>query len=287
MMAGLVLLDMASVVALLFIALIGLPHGAFDGAIANHLGAGRSLGAAGKFIACYCAAAGLVIAIWVMLPDITLALFLIISMIHFGRGDASAQSGPVFMMQVLLHGGLPIFGIVYFQQSEVTPLFDALTNGASGLAILLAQIVIPVMALMAGLYGLLAFRDPSLRPRFAEFILLALVFAILPPLVSFALYFCIIHTGRHMRRIWPVLTSASSQKGLYRQAAGFTLASWLVGGVAFLWLDSGNLDAALLQVVFIGLAALTVPHMILVDGFFGKGKGAKQNDIGQRANYDR
>ena len=272
MIEGLVLLDIASVVALLFVVLIGLPHGAFDGAIANHLGAGRSFAATAKFIASYCAAAALVIAIWIIFPAITLALFLIISMIHFGRGDASAKSGPVFMTQVLLHGGLPIFGIIYFQQSSVIPLFDALTNGASDLAILISKIMVPVLGLMAGLYGLMAFRDASLRTRFAEFILLAVVFAFLPPLVSFALYFCIIHTGRHMRRIWHVLASTISPKGLYRQAAGFTLASWLVGGAAFLWLETGNLDAALLQVVFIGLAALTVPHMILVDGFFAKGQ---------------
>ena len=270
MIEGLVLLDMASVIALLFVVLIGLPHGAFDGAIANHLGAGRSLAEAAKFITSYCAAAGLVIAIWIAFPSVTLALFLIISMIHFGKGDASAKSGWVFMMQVLLHGGLPIFGIIYFQQLSVIPLFDALTNGASNLAILISKIMVPVMGLMAGLYGLMAFCDTSLRARFVEFILLAMAFAILPPLVSFALYFCIIHTGRHMRRIWHVLVSTSSPRGLYRQAAGFILASWLVGGAAFLWLENGNLDAALLQVVFIGLAALTVPHMILVDGFFAK-----------------
>ena len=270
MIEGLVLLDIASVVALLFVVLIGLPHGAFDGAIANHLGAGRSFATTAKFIASYCAAAALVIAIWIMFPAVTLALFLIISMIHFGRGDASAKSGPVFMTQVLLHGGLPIFGIIYFQQSSVIPLFDALTNGASDLAVLISKIMVPLLGLMAGLYGLMAFRDASLRARFAEFILLAVVIAILPPLVSFALYFCIIHTGRHMRRIWHVLASTISPKGLYRQAAGFTLASWLVGGAAFLWLEIGDLDAALLQVVFIGLAALTVPHMILVDGFFAK-----------------
>jgi len=270
MIEALVLLDIASIVALLFVVLIGLPHGAFDGAIANHLGAGRSFAATAKFIASYCAAAALIIAIWIIFPAITLALFLIISMIHFGRGDASAKSGPVFMTQVLLHGGLPIFGIIYFQQSSVIPLFDALTNGASDLAILISKIMVPVLGLMAGLYGLMAFRDASLRARFAEFILLAVVIAILPPLVSFALYFCIIHTGRHMRRIWHVLASTISPKGLYRQAAGFTLASWLVGGAAFLWLENGDLDAALLQVVFIGLAALTVPHMILVDGLFAK-----------------
>jgi len=273
MIEGLVLLDMASVIALLFVVLVGLPHGAFDGAIANHLGAGRSLAEAAKFITSYCTAAGLVIVIWIMFPAVTLTLFLIISMIHFGRGDASAQSRPVFIMQVLLHGGLPIFGIIYFQQSSVFPLFDALTNGGSDLPILTSNIMVPVMGLMAGVYSLMAFRDASLRARFAEFVLLAVVFAFLPPLVSFALYFCIIHTGRHMRRIWHVLASSSSPEGLYKQAAGFTLASWLVGGVALVWLETGNLDAALLQVVFIGLAALTVPHMILVDGFFAKKQG--------------
>ena len=273
MIEGLVLLDMANVIALLFVVLIGLPHGAFDGAIANHLGAGRSLAEAAKFITSYCAAAGIVIAIWIMFPAVTLTLFLIISMVHFGRGDALAKSRPVFMMQVLLHGGLPIFGIIYFQQTSVIPLFDALTNGDSNLAILTSNIIVLVMGLMVFVYGLTAFRDASLRARFAEFTLLAVVFAFLPPLVSFALYFCIIHTGRHMRRIWHVLASSSSQKALYRQAAGFTLASWIVGGAAFLWLETGDLDAALLQVVFIGLAALTVPHMILVDGFFAKGQG--------------
>ena len=50
MIEGLVLLDIASVVALLFVVLIGLPHGAFDGAIANHLGAGRSFTAAANLL---------------------------------------------------------------------------------------------------------------------------------------------------------------------------------------------------------------------------------------------
>ena len=35
-----------------------------------------------------------------------------------------------------------------------------------------------------------------------------------------------------------------------------------------LWIDSGNISQDLLQVIFIGLAALTVPHMVLIDGVF-------------------
>jgi len=168
MMTNLILLDTASLIALLFVVLIGLPHGAFDGAIANHLGAGRSLAAGMKFIAIYCAVALLVIAIWLIAPGLTLTLFLIISMIHFGRGDAAAESQPALLIQILLHGGLPIFGIIYLQQDSVTPLFNALTDGSSDLALSLAEIIAPLMTAMTALYVLLAFRDPSLRPRLAE-----------------------------------------------------------------------------------------------------------------------
>ena len=53
------------------------------------------------------------------------------------------------------------------------------------------------------------------------------------------------------------------------QTLAFTLASWLAGVAAVWWLaDMTNPEPTVLRVIFIGLAALTVPHMILVDGFY-------------------
>ena len=90
-----------------------------------------------------------------------------------------------------------------------------------------------------------------------------------PPLVGFAVYFCCVHSARHISGILGALRRDMSRLAMINQAAAFTLASWVAGGLAVCWFaDIGDPQPVVMRVVFIGLAALTVPHMILVDGFF-------------------
>ena len=66
-------------------------------------------------------------------------------------------------------------------------------------------------------------------------------------------------------------------------AAGLTVASWAAGAAALWWFaDAGSVESVLLRVVFIGLAALTVPHMILIDGFYRQAKPSLSNAYGTR-----
>ena len=187
-------LDIVSLWALLFVILIGLPHGAFDGAIAAHLGARKSAYTAAKFIIYYGLTSATVIALWIALPGEMLALFLIMSVIHFGWGDASAKSGLPFFVQIVLHGGVPVFGIIYFHPDEVASLFSILTYGAPNLAMGLGHVAAPILLSFGVLYGVLAIRESALRRRFVEILIITPILAVLPPLVGFALYFCIIHT---------------------------------------------------------------------------------------------
>ena len=54
----LVSLDHISLIALAFVVVVGLPHGAFDGAIAQHLGYSRTWRAMCRFILVYLGLAG-------------------------------------------------------------------------------------------------------------------------------------------------------------------------------------------------------------------------------------
>ena len=264
----LVRLDDVSLVALAFVVLIGLPHGAFDGAIARHLGYSRTLGGLIKFITFYLGLAVAVVAFWVWQPGLALALFLMISAVHFGYGDATATSGISRSVQIAAHGGVAVFGISLFHLQQVIPLYAALTNGDVMLAVMMTEFFPLFIMPVAAVYLISAIRDAGLRPRLVELALLCLLLSVVPPLVGFAMYFCVIHTGRHMRNIWNRVISYTAPRHILSQAAWFTVASWGGGAILLLWLDSGNVSQDLLQVIFIGLAALTVPHMILVDGLF-------------------
>ena len=106
--------------------------------------------------------------------------------------------------------------------------------------------------------------------RLFEIFCLGLIFYMLSPLAGFAFYFCMVHTPRHLLRVWGHLDRQNfKRRSMVPMALGFTCASWVAGGIA-LWMIplAMSADEHLLRVIFIGLAALTVPHMLLVDGLF-------------------
>jgi beta-carotene 15,15'-dioxygenase len=84
-------------------------------------------------------------------------------------------------------------------------------------------------------------------------------------------YFCLLHSLRHLTGTLGVLPE---RRQALHSAAGITALSLAGAALAALLLLAGAgavVDAAMLQVVFIGLAALTVPHMLLVDRFVRTG----------------
>ena len=84
-----------------------------------------------------------------------------------------------------------------------------------------------------------------------------------PPLTAFAVYSA--SCTRPATCSAPGRCSGSPARELLRAAALPTLATAAAAPVAFHLLEGGSFDVRTLQVVFIGLAALTVPHMLLIE----------------------
>ena len=120
---------LANLLALGGVVLIGLPHGAFDGAIAACLGQANRPVVMIRFIILYVALAGFVVGLWLVFPVASLIGFLGISIVHFGLGDARAGTGWFRYVQAVAHGGVVVAGISQSHRLEVDVIFGYLIGG--------------------------------------------------------------------------------------------------------------------------------------------------------------
>lgn len=237
---------------------LGLPHGALDPWIAESSGLIDGRLQTVVFNGIYLAIAAAVVAAWWWAPGLTLLGFLIISAWHFSedwRGElpswARVPSGALLLL-------MPIG----FHTETVAELF-ALLSGEAGAAVAHGLALPP--ALLAS--GMLMLSGVAIlrQQRWAALELLALLILawIAPPLVYFAVYFCLQHSPRHLLGHFREAGSAQTRR-LMVMTVIYTLGSVLVL-VPLVWLWSDQpLESLLMRLIFIGLAALTVPHMILM-----------------------
>jgi Brp/Blh family beta-carotene 15,15'-monooxygenase len=241
------------------ILLMGVPHGALDTVFARQFVGIRSIAGWGLFALAYVAAAAAVVGLWWIAPGFFLAAFLLISVFHFS-GDPQGKTPALFRM---LYGGAIVFCPLALHAAEVSEVFSYLAGVPAAQAMVAALqwaawpwVVAIGIAAIAG-----ARREPV---RSIELVTVAALLTVAPPLIGFTLFFCCMHSARHVLR-----TRDYSNEGTLR--ALLRIAVWpmamTVASVAFAWWLSGGspLDMRLAQLLFVGLAALTVPHMIVVE----------------------
>ena len=256
-----------NLIGLFGIVMIGLPHGALDGAVAMHLGLVGKFSKLAKFIFYYVIIAVLVVGVWLLIPTVSLIAFLIISILHFGSGDANNGQGVMHFIQSLAHGGLVIIGISQFHRSEVDEIFYYLTNQNTEIIwlvidIMTVGVVLAIIACITQIRNNSAWTTTSL-----ELLGLGFVYWLAPPLLGFAVYFCLVHSARHFKRIFSSIKQTLTFAKMKNQAILFSAVCWITAVIAFWQLaDFSNPEPVIMRITFIGLAALTVPHMILIDG---------------------
>lgn len=244
--------------ASLFIVLLGVPHGALDPIFVQALPQINSPASWAVFVALYLLLAALVVALWWFAPTIFLVVFLVVSVLHFS-GDLVAGAG--FLVR-LFYAGAVIVLPAALHAAELERLFALLTNLTA------AAMVVTALQLMAWpwLAALVLLTVRSARhDRWLALEVLAVSVLTLTasPLLGFTVFFCCMHSPRHILRTQ--LYARMTLQRLALVAALPMFAVLLMAGGGWYWLPDSPIDERLLQFLFVALAALTVPHMVLVE----------------------
>ncbi len=239
-------------------AALGMPHGALDPLIARRLGLWRTPLTFAAFNLAYVGVAAAVVALWLVAPVPSLVAFLLISAAHFG-GDWNRER-PLALRFLT---GAALLSLPSLRDRDAVADLYVTLAGDGARAVAAAQAALgPVLLVGLAVAAVIAARR---APHEAFELLGAAALALLaPPLMFFIVYFCALHSARHLRE------GFREENGHGRRLTLFVVAAYTLAPLAlaagFLVGTAGTaaLDEQLLRVVFIGLAALTVPHMALV-----------------------
>jgi beta-carotene 15,15'-dioxygenase len=244
---------------LLLILVFGVPHGALDPVAAHHLYRLRSTAAWAGFVLAYVVLAAAAIAVWVVWPSGFVVGFVILSAYHFS-GDPAGDAPRLFRG---IYGGLIIVLPTLTFAPEVARLLATLMPATAATMVTAALRGLAVPWLLA---ALLVAAGHARRDAAAsrELLAVALLAVCAPPLWSFTIFFCLMHSARHVLRLqgsWDHVTWRS----LVAAAALPVVATAVALGVGWHLLPDASTTTRAVQLVFVTLAALTLPHVILVE----------------------
>ena len=231
--------------------IVGLPHGALDIATIRRAAPTAQL----AVIAAYLGAAAAMLAIWWASPLAGLAIFYAVSIAHFAD-DWDKRAQPFFGYAIAL---ALLSAPTFFHADGLRNLFVALTNDPRAALLVDILILVAPVATAVALVGLAA---SDAGRRGAEGFCALAAMLVLPPVIGFAVFFCLFHSPRHFREGWAALGSTVRPSTSVRIAAmtmaGFGIAASIYAVNAFRVAPAGLFEASMMT-----LSVLTVPHMLL------------------------
>ena len=239
--------------------LLGVPHGSLDVVVARRLLGLTGIGAWALFSLLYLCLAALVVGLWWIAPTVFLCAFLGFSALHFGADPAAGVSWPTRV----LYGGAVIVLPALWHSAELQRLLGLVAGPDSAAFVVPALRILAIPWLCATV--LAGWQEARTSPlAAAELAALAAVSLAAPPLVAFTVYFCAMHSPRHILRTLPSRHAADARRAL-AMALWPTVAVFAMAVVAGLLASGMPLETRVLQLSFVGLAALTLPHMALLE----------------------
>ena len=264
-------------ICFLLILSIGISHGSLDNIKGKKLFEKFKINNFFIFYLSYILLAILIIIFWVILPSISLVLFLIVASYHFGKEDTSFLINKKSFYNPLLFflkGSLIILAPMYFHFDETINIFKFLLveNEAfyNFLDFVETNKILLTCIILSTLSNILLFvKNFELKKFtiFLDYFSILIINYYFSPLVAFTFYFCFLHSIRHSITLIFELNRENLSVGInifLKRALPLTILTAIFCLISLYFLkDSYSFDSSILKVIFIGLASLTFPHILL------------------------
>ena len=269
--------SISPLICLLLILSIGVSHGSLDNIKGKKLFQIFGIDNLVFFYLLYILIATTTIVLWIIYPVFSLVIFLTVASYHFGKEDTQfliIEKSYFNQLLFFTKGSLIILAPMYFHFDETIYIFKLLLvnneNFYKFLNFIEANRILFFAIILATFSNIILFIKNF---EFKKFTIFLDYFSILiinyyfSPLTAFTLYFCFLHSIRHSITLMLELNKNDINSGLrlfLKKALPLTVltATFCLAGLYFLNITY-SIDSSILKIIFIGLASLTFPHILL------------------------
>ena len=256
---------------LFLILIIGISHGALDnikGAKLLKLFGYKSMY---LFYSSYILISLLIIFSWLILPNLVLLFFLIVAAYHFGKEDTIFKLKKNLIFKEILFfskGSSVIIAPLLFQRESTNEIFATLNFYIFQNSLFndIFLIIFLLLSLFSGVYLSIGKSIEFKNVMMLDYFSVIILNLFLNPILAFTLYFCFLHSVRHSFSLINEIDK-SFKKGLKKfiiKAVPLTIVTGLIFLICIYFLNNlYEIDEAIYKVIFIGLASLTFPHILL------------------------
>ena len=258
-------------ICLLLIMSIGISHGSLDNLKGKKLLKILKIKEIEKFYFTYIFLSTFIIFLWVLFPNYLLVIFLFVASYHFGKEDTVFKSNiKGFKKDILffLKGLTVIVAPLLFNYNKTNEIFLILKFNLFSEFIISKEILL-ILLLLSFLSGLILSKLKDIDDNtisIMDFSSIILINYFLNPILAFTIYFCLLHSIRHsLTLIFELEKSFKIGVAKFiKKALPLTLITAIIYLVAIYGLNNFfELNNAIYKVIFIGLASLTFPHILL------------------------
>ena len=257
-------LEYISIICFFLISTIGVSHGALDHEKGKKIIKLFKSKKIELFYLAYVSLSLIIILLWSIAPIITLIIFLIVASYHFGKEDSvfgKIKYNHFSNILFFFKGSIVVLAPLYFSQEETFEIFKILNVNIKTINqdFLLALILLSLFSNFLLKKNILIHSIDTL-----SIIIINWAFS---PLVAFTIYFCFLHSIRHSFSLIYEINKNNFKKGsdlFIKKALPLTMLTGLLFLISLYVLNNYFLlNSAILKVIFIGLASLTFPHILL------------------------